>query len=950
MQDLYTNVIRREKIFCQRLFNFSVEKLRDMSQQYKPENVLRRAEDFISLGQPQQALDHLHQFIVHKRTRLLDHQNEQLIQVVKLFIDIAVSHRDFDAIRDALHQFKRGAVNSPEGITALETVVKYLLVTANSKLAQAQQDASSATELHLEQSAKSALEASRAFAGDEEEQDASAEDDESAAFNVSPENILLSAVSTDNTSERSQKEFFLPWLKFTWEAYRTVIDLLKNNNQLEIPYCFVINQVFQFCYQYNRIQEFRKFCEILRSHMQSVITPDYKPAMENPDAINIATNQDSLQRLIETRFVQLDTAVKLSLWKESFKSVDDVQSLMKYSKKSPKPSSLVKYYKNLSEIFKISKNPLFDSASKLKLFLLNLKNPNITKDELSQLANMQLLSTLCIPLQGSDDVDVEFFKFDNILDYDFKNRKNIKFSSLLNLKELPTLDSLFNVQLVKENVNDDNLSQLVALLNAEELDPLKLKVTIEPILTKLASVEAYKPYLENLKYVINQKILLSISSKYETLTMEFLLKLLFLEDEFALEDFLLEIEHIELLPLHYLEIDYESQTIFFIPKIVDNELTNLAAIMQSINYALSGADDSIEVGFSVAKKCALGNELFLKDISQLESEYDQLKLEEKQLADEKVEFEAKLAQERLELAEKEKILAKEKHAQDEIDREQQRLDKQNEMIRLDQIKNLVKEINANGIIQIKFDDVKNMTQSAIKTLELNQLEKDRNEMLAKLELVSKRTDYLERASREAELPLLQEEANKVLDLQKVEYEEMKNSLIEKAKQEYDADVKLKERLARFVDDYQQVLENTKNAATEQYEQEKAEASKALEEAKKIRIQEYIAQKKQEFIDNKSKAKAAAEAEAKAREAARAREELLAAREAAAAQRKNQFGSSSGSAYTPPSRRQFPAATPAAAPAAAAASEPAAPSSSSAPIDVSKLTMAEKIKLKRLGHL
>ena len=48
--------------------------------------------------------------------------------------------------------------------------------------------------------------------------------------------LLLSSVSAEGTQDRTDRVLLTPWVKFLWEAYRNVLDLLRNNNRVERLY------------------------------------------------------------------------------------------------------------------------------------------------------------------------------------------------------------------------------------------------------------------------------------------------------------------------------------------------------------------------------------------------------------------------------------------------------------------------------------------------------------------------------------------------------------------------------------------------------------------------------------------------------------------------------------------------------------------------------------------
>jgi translation initiation factor 3 subunit A len=49
-----------------------------------------------------------------------------------------------------------------------------------------------------------------------------------------PEDVLLGAVSGDQSKDRTDHALVTPWLKFCRESHRTALDTLKNNARLEV--------------------------------------------------------------------------------------------------------------------------------------------------------------------------------------------------------------------------------------------------------------------------------------------------------------------------------------------------------------------------------------------------------------------------------------------------------------------------------------------------------------------------------------------------------------------------------------------------------------------------------------------------------------------------------------------------------------------------------------------
>ena len=51
--------------------------------------------------------------------------------------------------------------------------------------------------------------------------------------------LLLSTVSGEGAKERTDRVVLTPWVKFLWESYRNMLELLKNNHTVERIYADV---------------------------------------------------------------------------------------------------------------------------------------------------------------------------------------------------------------------------------------------------------------------------------------------------------------------------------------------------------------------------------------------------------------------------------------------------------------------------------------------------------------------------------------------------------------------------------------------------------------------------------------------------------------------------------------------------------------------------------------
>jgi translation initiation factor 3 subunit A len=322
-----------------------------------------------------------------------------------------------------------------------------------------------------------------------------------------------------------------PWLKFVWESYKQCLDLLKNNNRVEKIYQEVAQMGFRFCQQYNRRPEFRKLCDTIRTHFTQ--SQKYSQQMYS---VNFQLPETQALHL-ETRLLQLDTAIAMELWQEAFKAVEDIHAFTTISKKTPKPPQLASYYSKVALVFWKAGNYVFHATTVLKLYVLHKEQKkNITHAELSRLStkacktflieyfpfflnsNLLVLSILSIPLPTPRTQIDEHLETEETI-----SEKQKRLTSLLSLQQIPTRASLIR-DMIKQGVLNfvyPELKNMYEWLEVE-FNPLKLSAKMEEsiqFVEKLAQPE-YSQYMPALRDVTVVRLLQQISQVYQTIELK----------------------------------------------------------------------------------------------------------------------------------------------------------------------------------------------------------------------------------------------------------------------------------------------------------------------------------------------------------------------------------------------------------------------------------------------
>ncbi|RMZ78017.1 hypothetical protein DV737_g4085, partial [Chaetothyriales sp. CBS 132003] len=814
----------------------------------KPENVLKRAQELIAVDQQQAALTVLHEHVTSKRSR--NSPITSLEPVMLLFVELSVDLRKGKSAKDGLYQYKNIAQNTNVG--TIELVLKRFIELAEQKVTDAQAKA---------EQVQSSLDSAAA---------ASVNNIDDLEATETPETILLATVSGEQSKDRTDRAIVTPWLKFLWETYRTVLEILKNNARLEILYQSTAHQAFRFCEKYTRKTEFRRLCELLRNHVQNAAK--YSSQMH---AINL-NEPDTLQRHLETRFTQLNVADKLELWQEAFRSVEDIHMLLTLSKRPAKNTMMANYFEKLTKIFLVSDNFLFHAAAYNKYYTLlrtssaavaagqpKKDNPVVSEAELTKIASFVLLSAIAIPVISTS-------RSRGIADVDEARKKTTRLTNLLNMPNSPTRAGLFKDAIAK-GLLKRAAPEIRDLYNILEVDfhPLSICSKISPILTQIGQNEDMKQYVQPLQQVILTRLFQQLSQMYDEVKLDFVIQ----KAQFP-EPFQVSPAYIEKFIMNgakkgdlAIRLDHVSGKITFDHdvfssakasttaedagsiKSLQNSTSEIARLSltrlaQALHVFCQYADDSY-----VNARLAMRESALARAAEGMEQEHLDT-LQRKAIIEKKKEAASEAALKKA----REEEDRKRKRAQQQAEAEAERLRAQNRerevkrvmdeqaRIRKQEIQKQLDELKGSMKIDLEDVDISTLDSNAVRMIKLTQLEKDKNEKDNRIRITAKRIDHLERAFRREEIKHLPADYEKQREEDLKIYEETKAETLKEARQKHKEGLELKHRLGRLVNTYDAFKADITARRAQEFEKLRRKAERELEDEKKKRIRAHKEEK------------------------------------------------------------------------------------------------------------
>ncbi|XP_056903602.1 eukaryotic translation initiation factor 3 subunit A isoform X2 [Takifugu flavidus] len=795
----------------------------------RPENALKRANEFLEVGKKQPALDVLYDVIKSKKHRTWQKIHEPImLKYLELCVDLRKSH----LAKEGLYQYKN--ICQQVNIKSLEDVVRAYLKLAEEK-----------TETAKEESQQMVL------------------DIEDLDNIQTPESVLLSAVSGEDTQDRTDRLLLTPWVKFLWESYRQCLDLLRNNSKVERLYHDIAQQAFKFCLQYTRKAEFRKLCDNLRMHLGQI-----QRHHNQSTAINL-NNPESQSMHLETRLVQLDSAISMELWQEAFKAVEDIHGLFSLSKKPPKPQLMANYYNKVSTVFWKSGNALFHACTLHRLYHLSREmRKNLTQEEMQRMSTKVLLATLSIPITPERTDIARLLDMDGII-----VEKHRRLATLLGLQSPPTRQSLIN-DMVRFNLLQYVVPEVKELYNWLEVDfhPLKLSGRVTKVLNwvrdqaeKEADLQQYVPHLQSNTIL---RLLQQVAQIYQSIEFTRLASLVPFVDAFQLERSIVDAaRHCDL----QVRTDHTTRTLSFgsdlnystkedspvgpfLQKMpseqIRNQLTamsaSLAKAIQVIKPAsiLQERDDQSQQAIAAYLKNARKDHQRILARRQTIEERKE-RLESLNIQREKEELEQREAEmQKVRKAEEERLRLEAKEREKErIMQEHEQIKKKTVRERLEQIKKT--ELGAKAFKDIDIEDLEELDPDFIMAKQVEQLEKEKKELQERLKNQEKKIDYFERAKRLEEIPPIKKayEEQRVKDMELWELQEEER--ISNMKVEREKALEHKKRMSRMMEDKENFLSKITAARSFIYKEKLKAFEERLVEERKKRLEERRKQRKEE---------------------------------------------------------------------------------------------------------
>lgn len=676
-----------------------------------------------------------------------------------------------------------------------------------------------------------------------------------------PEEILLSAVSSEDQQDRSERVKLIPWVRFLWEAYRQCLDILKNNVRTEALYHEIAHRAFQFCTKFNRKTEFRKLCDNLRTHMdylrKTQLNAQQQPTHNQSHMVNL-NNPESLAMQLETRLIQLESATQIELWQEAYRATDDIKryGLMNLNKKPPKPQLMANYYQKLALVFWKADCHLFHAAALFRLFHLTRElKKTITQEEVQRMASKLVIATLTIPIPPNrPDIDKLVDTEENTVE---THQRNL--ASLLGLTTvLPTRSQLVK-DLKRMGYLQHAYQPLQDLYRYLEVDfhPLAICERVQNVIQFIEKSEELdiNNYVGALKNIAILRLLKGVSQVYRTIEYDRLSELCPFADSIYLETMVVEAARRNDLQVR---IDHRKNSLHFGTELCVSQTEEIIegphlqsmpseqVRLQLVNTysTLLKARSLIEPEALEARRERIRMNFMYRYLVHRDAQHEAILARHNLIEDRKKQLE--ILGVRMEQEERLRQEAKQRKL---VEEENLRMQQEKES-RERQLKD--RETN-----EIKTLAAKQRVEATGMKEDLEQAKKEQKELYQKQRRLERKIDHLERAKRLEEIPLLKKEYEKWREVDRKIWEECENERIADILAELELAKTLSQRLNKLKSSAGAFASTVSERHQAIYEAKLAAFNANLEREKQIRLEARRVKRREErraqWIKEKEKA-------------------------------------------------------------------------------------------------
>lgn len=773
--------------------------------------------ELVEVGEVSDANQALYDIITDNQTRRRQWSKTYEGIMLKL-MELSVDLRKPGMVKEALHKYRAMCMQS--NVSSLEDVVRFLIDLAEKR-----------TEAARKKVDETILEG--------------AEDLEDGAMET-PETLLLEAAGHALTKERVDRQQVVPWMRFLWEVYRVVLDIVKTHNKLEVCYHGMATKAFTFCIKYKRYMEFRRLCDMLRQHLNQLINNP----RNSPNDVKI-TDADTLQKFLETRFTQLSTAVSLEHWQEAYRTIEDIHMIMMMGKAKAKPQHMSIYYDKLMQVFWVSGNYLYHAHALYKLYTLSVKqNRNLSAEDAQTMASRLLLASLSIPVYDAQSAvlsDSYGIMTDVLGTPTSENAaRHARMASLLGYSSAAERGSLIS-ELLSKGVGracHPELGDLHDLLEGE-MAPLQFSDRFKKILEFVNSHEVLKEYATPLRRVGIFRLLEQLGRVYDVMRLDDMKKVASFAEYTEVEDTALTALKTRSLAVRF---DYQNQCLRFESELfsTDGMRTQLGRLarrmaltsdMLTENALVSAATASdkevVAISLEKEKKAAARRKMAIATAKSAAAQEEKDILSRRGLIERrKEEAERRTAeavrQKKLAAA-REIALAEQRRKQEEAKR---RYEEQQRQAQAPVEASAGDVITSGGVVGAEGEGdaerEERMTREKEKEL------KEQAEMKKRIHQLASHLNYIERANREAQWSLLREAHVKEAESQSRLTEEIAAKELEEAKAHHSRALEDKGRTTRIMASLQGYLQGLMARVDNDFEmwaekeKERAEAQAAKE--------------------------------------------------------------------------------------------------------------------------